>query len=346
MKKIINKKILTLISLLLFLPLLVGCFTAPPTNQSPTITSTPITTATVDVLYTYDVNATDPDIGDTLIYSLTTSPSGMTINSTTGVIGWTPTSTQIGDNAVTVEVSDGSLSDTQSFTITVHDVLDYIVVLPETMIFFVGESQTITSITAHYNDGSSANIALADCTYVSDDPGIATVVMGEITGVSAGIAIITVSYTEGGITKTDTVEVTVNPVPPNLELTPASQSVAIGNQATINVVIEDVTDLRGANITLNFDASKLQYSSSADGGFIPNATLLVSSTSGSVTLDIAGLGASGYHSGMGTGTIITVVFERIATGNTNITFGATQLRDKNNYPISHTTGSGCSVTIN
>jgi hypothetical protein len=57
------------------------------------------------------------------------------------------------------------------------------------------------------------------------------------------------------------------------ELTPSSQSVTVGNQGTVNVVVEDVTDLKGANITLNFDASKLQYVSSDDGDFIPNDTL-------------------------------------------------------------------------
>jgi len=248
---------------------------------------------------------------------------------------------------VTVEVSDGSLSDTQSFTITVHDVLDYIVVLPETMTLFVGQSQSITSITAHYNNGDTADIALGYCTYDSSNTAVATVDTGEITAVAAGTAIITVSYTEGGITKTDTVEVTVNA--PNLELTPASQAVTQGSQATIDVVVENVTDLRGAHITLNFDASKLQYSSSAAGSFIPNAFLApatVDNVNGSVILDIAGLDESGYHSGMGTGTIMNVVFDTKSTSNANITFGATQLRDKVNNPISHTTGSGCSVTIN
>ena len=40
------------------------------TNDAPTITSTPVTAATEDAAYSYDVNATDPD-GDTLTYSLT-----------------------------------------------------------------------------------------------------------------------------------------------------------------------------------------------------------------------------------------------------------------------------------
>ena len=118
MKKIINKKTLLLLSLLLFLPLFSGCFLTPSVNQTPTITSTSITTATVAAAYAYTVNATDPD-GDTLTYSLTTNPTGMTINSTTGVISWRPTSTQLGNHSVTVEVSDGSLSAIQSFIIKV-----------------------------------------------------------------------------------------------------------------------------------------------------------------------------------------------------------------------------------
>jgi len=144
-----------------------------PTNHAPTITSTPDTLATVGVLYAYDVNATDSD-GDTLTYSLATNPTGMTIDSTTGVISWTPTSGQIGDHDVTVEVSDGEKSTTQSFTITVHDVLDHIVVDPDTMTLFEGgETETIDSITAHYNNGDTANLALGDCTYGSDNESVA-----------------------------------------------------------------------------------------------------------------------------------------------------------------------------
>jgi len=132
---------------------------------------------------------------------------------------------------------------------------------------------------------------------------------------------------------------------PNLELTPPTQSVTVGNQANINVEVEEVTNLRGANIILNFDASKFQYVSSAAGSFIPSAVLMeqsIDNTNGSVTLDIAGLGASEYASG--TGAIITVVLERIASGNTNITFGATELREKDNITITHTTGSGCLIS--
>ncbi len=58
-------------------------------------------------LYTYDVEATDGD-GDILTYSLTSNPGGMTIDSATGVITWTPTT--FGDYNVGLEASDGDLS--------------------------------------------------------------------------------------------------------------------------------------------------------------------------------------------------------------------------------------------
>jgi len=114
--KLSTKIFLPIILISALLILLVGCF--PTINQAPIITSTPITLAEVDGLYTYDVNATDPD-GDTLTYSLDVKPIGMTIDSATGVISWTPTTAQIGSESVTVKVSDGALDITQSFTIVV-----------------------------------------------------------------------------------------------------------------------------------------------------------------------------------------------------------------------------------
>jgi hypothetical protein len=88
-------------------------------NTAPTITSTPVTSAIEGALYSYDVEASDPNAGDTLTFSLDTAPGGMSIDPVSGLIQWTPTNAQLGDNAVTVRVSDGSLFDTQSFTITV-----------------------------------------------------------------------------------------------------------------------------------------------------------------------------------------------------------------------------------
>jgi hypothetical protein len=88
-------------------------------NNPPVISSTPVTAAMAGRAYSYDVNAADAD-GDTLSYRLSTAPSGMVMNSGTGLITWTPTTSQTGSFDVAVEVVDGNGgSDTQSFTVTV-----------------------------------------------------------------------------------------------------------------------------------------------------------------------------------------------------------------------------------
>jgi len=204
-----NKKLLLSLSVFFIVLLFTGCFLF---NISPVIESTPVTTAKEGAVYTYDVEATDPN-EDTLTYSLTTYPTGMNINSTTGVITWTPTEDQVGENEVEVEVSDGSKSATQSFTITVDETkLTSIEVDPSSMTISAGSSETITSITAHYDNGTSAGIALSACTYESSKPTLITVNNG-IINVSSSCtfttAIITVSYTEDDVTKSDTVNITV-----------------------------------------------------------------------------------------------------------------------------------------
>jgi len=201
-----NKKLLLTLSIILMAFLFTGCFLF---NSAPVIESDPVSTAKEGVAYTYDVEATDPD-GDTITYSLTNSPTDMTINSITGVISWTPAAA--GSFDVNVEVSDSSKSEIQSFTITVEENLfASIEVLPAIMTINAGSSKKISSVTAHYDNGTEANIALTACTYASSNPKV-TVTNGVITvssTCSATTATITVSYTENDVTKSDTVTVSV-----------------------------------------------------------------------------------------------------------------------------------------
>ena len=113
-----KRKILILFILSIFFYIFVGCTSSISINKPPVITSIPITTAKVELEYSYNVFATDPN-GDNLTYSLLAYPNGMTINSSTGLIVWTPTNNQVREYEVEVEVSDGELSVTQVFTITV-----------------------------------------------------------------------------------------------------------------------------------------------------------------------------------------------------------------------------------
>ena len=88
-------------------------------QNSPVITSEPVTEAYLNQDYTYDVDATDED-GNEITFSLTTAPEGMTIDADTGLISWTPLST--GTYPVTVDANDGTdRHDTQSFDIIARE---------------------------------------------------------------------------------------------------------------------------------------------------------------------------------------------------------------------------------
>jgi len=81
-----------------------------------------LTKAIKDGLYIYDVNATDLDENDKLIFTLLSKISGMIIEPNTGVIQWKPTEIPSEPYEVVVRVSDSNeipVSDIQSFTIEV-----------------------------------------------------------------------------------------------------------------------------------------------------------------------------------------------------------------------------------
>jgi hypothetical protein len=98
-------------------------------NDPPSIISLPVTTATEEVLYTYDVDASDDDLlnpsGEILTFSLDVFPVGMNINGTTGLIQWTPLNDQYGDNTVIVNVTDSvGAYDLQVFVVNVQNIND------------------------------------------------------------------------------------------------------------------------------------------------------------------------------------------------------------------------------
>ena len=89
----------------------------PAMAADPVIVSDPDSVATEDVDYTFDVEATDGD-ADPLTFSLLVAPSGMIINTETGVIQWTSLQEHLGDTTVSVEVTDGGATDTLTYTLT------------------------------------------------------------------------------------------------------------------------------------------------------------------------------------------------------------------------------------
>lgn len=91
-----------------------------PTNSAPEITSTPITTASVDLTYSYTISVTDAE-NDTISFSASVLPAWLTLNASTGLLTGSPIDHEVGDHEVALVVSDGTNETSHSFTIAVTE---------------------------------------------------------------------------------------------------------------------------------------------------------------------------------------------------------------------------------
>ncbi|PWF63581.1 hypothetical protein CBX96_09840 [Shewanella sp. BC20] len=92
-------------------------------NGAPVITSTALTSATQDAVYSYTLVATDSDVGDSLTLSAVTLPSWLSFNAATGVLSGTPSNANLGSHAVVLRATDvDGLTAEQSFMIVVTKV--------------------------------------------------------------------------------------------------------------------------------------------------------------------------------------------------------------------------------
>jgi hypothetical protein len=94
--------------------------TVNPVDDKPVINSVPSEDAFVNSLYYYILTATDAE-NTPLIKSAITLPDWLTFSGTTSALTGIPTTADLGQHLVLLQVSDGMSIDNQTFTITVHE---------------------------------------------------------------------------------------------------------------------------------------------------------------------------------------------------------------------------------
>jgi hypothetical protein len=102
--------------------------TVKPINDPPIFTSTPVTKVGVDETYLYNIIATDVDASDTLTITTLSIPAWITFtmkSTRTAILTGLPTSSEIGEHPVQLQVSDGLLTDTQNFWIAVRSMVQF-----------------------------------------------------------------------------------------------------------------------------------------------------------------------------------------------------------------------------
>jgi len=165
-----------------------------------------------------------------------------------------------------------------------------IVVQPDNMDLEEGESQSINSVTAYYSDSSTADVPLSNCTYYSYNFSCASVnSSGLITGVSAESTTIMVVYTDGTVSKADSIIVTVTTVVSpvvlsSIEVLPSSINLIAGESQTFESVTAYYSNSSSANINLN----ACNYSSSnPDCATISSSGTVTAVSDGSATITIS-----------------------------------------------------------
>lgn len=153
--------------------------------------------------------ASDPE-GSALTYGATGLPGGLAINASTGLISGTLTFTSAGAYTVSATVSDGSLSDTKSFSWTVTNTNRApVLAQPANQIAMIGASVTL-ALSASDPDGTALTYQATGL-----PPGLSVntssgVIAGTLSGDSAGVYAVTATASDGALTASRTFAWSVN----------------------------------------------------------------------------------------------------------------------------------------
>jgi len=239
-----------------------------------------------------------PEVGEEISFTVTNNygepagdisvtvvtPSGDPVNKVTTPAGvFKYTATEDGNYYVSVGEQD-------PVTVTVVVTRLDSITAPESVSLYLGETEQLL-IMATYEDESTDNVT-ADATYASDNVSVATVSdAGLITAVAEGVATITVSYTEGVLTKTADVLVTVSEVPVLVSIAASPSPVPLTVDGTQQLVITAAySDLTTADVTADatYATDNVSVATVSTGGLITAvaegaATITVSYTEDEIT---------------------------------------------------------------
>ncbi len=272
-------------------------------NDAPEITSTPVTTATEEVEYGYQVTATDIDGENVFTFSLDEAPFGMEIDPSTGWIFWFPdNASTFMTNPVTVRVKDkGGASATQSFAITVTNENDPPAVTSSPLTQgFAGfaYAHTVTAEDPDPLDSVTYSLQMAPAgASIDPDTGVISWIPGAN---EIGRQTFVVLATDlGGLVgrQTFTVDVEADATPPIAALTATPLLVAPGEATVLQVTATDETGIASITLTIDgvpvtLDAQNQVTFSSIDPG-THQAVLTVTDSSGNALVTKLNIGVLG-----------------------------------------------------
>ncbi len=256
--------------------------TSTPPDQPPVITSTPSQLATVGEPYQYQVTARDP-AGQALTYQLLTKPAGMTIDANTGLVSWTPDSTEIGSNTVTVGAVDPlGAGGSQTFAIVVSAVSQPPVLDPISDQSVTAGLQFLYDVHATDPGGNALYYSLDTA---SETRGMIIDGLGRMgwitTKANVGSYPVTVTVTDDlGLTASQSFNLVVDPdaQAPVVNLLISPDPINVGQPATIIAQATDNVGVVSRALTINGVAVPLDAQGQATVLNLPGGTYTVVAT--------------------------------------------------------------------
>jgi VCBS repeat-containing protein len=217
-------------------------------NDAPVFTSVPVTAATEDAAYTYNVTTTDEDAGDTRTITATTKPAWLTLvdnGDGTAILSGTPTNADVGVHNVTLEVNDGDATVQQTFTVTVTNTNDAPTFTSSAVTTATEDvTYTYSIITADVDVGDTRTITAptkpAWLTFTDNGDGTATLT-GTPTNAEVGVHNVTLEVNDGDVTVQQIFTITVSNLndPPTFTSTPVTTG-AEDVAYTYNITTADI----------------------------------------------------------------------------------------------------------
>ncbi|MEC9256698.1 MAG: Ig-like domain-containing protein, partial [Pseudomonadota bacterium] len=167
--------------------------TVTPVNDTPVLASIGTQTVNEESSTSVTLSASDVD-GDSLTYQLDSATAALGASVSGNSLSINPTTDFTGSGSVTVSVSDGSLSDSETFTVTVNNINDAPVLSAVSDLTIPEDTSTTITLTATDIDGDSLTFSA-----VSADTGVATVAVSgstlTVTAATANSATTTITVT-------------------------------------------------------------------------------------------------------------------------------------------------------
>lgn len=262
--------------------------TVTPVNDTPVLASIGTQTVNEESSTSVTLSASDVD-GDSLTYQLDSATAALGASVSGNTLSINPTTDFTGSGSVTVSVSDGSLSDSETFTVTVNNINDAPVLSAVSDLTIPEDTSTTITLTATDIDGDSLTFSA-----VSADTGVATVAVSgstlTVTAATANSATTTITVTvSDGTLSADTsfsVELTdPSAVPP---ITMTLGGVSINDGATYEAPLGALT-VTPAGGTGNYTISAF-FNGEDRSELISNGSLLMPDSgafAGVYTLDVS-----------------------------------------------------------